>query len=99
MRRGRALGGGAAILAAALALGPARAQDASGQSLYSEGLSAYEAGDLSVACERFRKSFELDERPYLAIGSGSWATTDAFLAGLDRIPEGGHLFVFALPES
>lgn len=63
MRRGRALGGGAAILAAALALGPARAQDASGQSLYSEGLSAYEAGDLSVACERFRKSFELDERP------------------------------------
>ncbi|MBK7948867.1 MAG: PQQ-dependent dehydrogenase, methanol/ethanol family [Deltaproteobacteria bacterium] len=43
--------------------------------------------------------FELGGRPYLAIGSGSWATTDAFLAGLDRIPEGGHLFVFALPES
>lgn len=43
--------------------------------------------------------FELDGRPYVAIGSGSWATTDAFLAGLDRIPEGGHLFVFALPES
>lgn len=42
--------------------------------------------------------FELDGRPYLAIGSGSWATTDAFLAGLDRIPEGGHLFVFTLPE-
>ncbi len=42
--------------------------------------------------------FELDGRPYVAIGSGSWATTDAFLAGLDRIPEGGHLFVFGLPE-
>ncbi len=42
--------------------------------------------------------FELDGRPYLAIGSGSWATTDAFLAGLDKIPEGGHLFVFSLPE-
>jgi alcohol dehydrogenase (cytochrome c) len=42
--------------------------------------------------------FELDGRPYLAIGSGSWATTDAFLAGLDKIPEGGHLFVFTLPE-
>jgi alcohol dehydrogenase (cytochrome c) len=43
--------------------------------------------------------FELDGRPYVAIGSGSWATTDAFLAGLDKIPEGGHLFVFSLPES
>ncbi|MEZ4331321.1 MAG: PQQ-dependent dehydrogenase, methanol/ethanol family [Myxococcota bacterium] len=42
--------------------------------------------------------FELDGRPHLAIGSGSWATTDAFLAGLDRIPEGGHLFVFTLPD-
>jgi alcohol dehydrogenase (cytochrome c) len=43
--------------------------------------------------------FELDGRPYLAIGAGSWATTDAFLAGLDKIPEGGHLFVFTLPDS
>lgn len=43
--------------------------------------------------------FELDGKPHVAIGSGSWATTDAFLAGLDRIPEGGHLFVFRLPES
>ncbi len=42
--------------------------------------------------------FELDGRPYMALGSGSWATSDAFLAGLDKIPEGGHLFVFTLPE-
>jgi alcohol dehydrogenase (cytochrome c) len=44
-------------------------------------------------------AFELDGRAYLAIGTGSWATLDANAAGLDRIPEGGHLFVFALPES
>ena len=43
-------------------------------------------------------TFELDGRAYLAIGAGSWATLDANAAGLDRIPEGGHLFVFALPD-
>jgi alcohol dehydrogenase (cytochrome c) len=42
--------------------------------------------------------FELDGRPYMAMGSGSWATTDSHLAGVDKIPEGGHLFVFALSE-
>jgi alcohol dehydrogenase (cytochrome c) len=43
-------------------------------------------------------AFELDGRAYLAIGTGSWASLDANAGGIDRIPEGGHLFVFALPE-
>lgn len=43
-------------------------------------------------------AYEVDGRPYVAIGSGSFAAMDAFGAGLDRIPEGGHLFVFALPR-
>jgi alcohol dehydrogenase (cytochrome c) len=43
-------------------------------------------------------AYELDGRAYVAIGSGSWATIDAYISGVDRMPEGGHLFVFALPE-
>jgi len=43
-------------------------------------------------------AYELDGRAYVAIGSGSWATIDAYISGADSMPEGGHLFVFALPE-
>jgi len=43
-------------------------------------------------------AFELDGRPYVAIGAGSWATIDSYISGFDRMPEGGHLFVFTLPE-
>jgi alcohol dehydrogenase (cytochrome c) len=43
-------------------------------------------------------AYELDGRTYVVYGSGSFATMDDFAGGPDRIPEGGHLFVFALPE-
>ena len=43
-------------------------------------------------------AYELDGQPYVAIGSGSFAPIDAFAAGLENNPEGGHLFVFALPK-
>ncbi len=43
-------------------------------------------------------AYELDGRTYVVYGSGSFATLDDFAGGPDRIPEGGHLFVFALPE-
>ncbi len=42
-------------------------------------------------------AFELDGRPYVAMGSGSWATTDSYVAGVDKLPEGGQLFVFSIP--
>jgi alcohol dehydrogenase (cytochrome c) len=44
-------------------------------------------------------AYELDGRPYVAIGAGSWATIDAYISGYDRMPEGGHLFVFTTPGS
>jgi glucose dehydrogenase len=43
-------------------------------------------------------AFELDGRPYVAFGSGGLTTLESWIGGLDRIPEGGHLFVFTLPE-
>lgn len=42
--------------------------------------------------------YEVDGRTYVAIASGSFAGLDVFGAGLDSVPEGGHLFVFATPE-
>ncbi len=42
-------------------------------------------------------AYELDGQVYVAIGSGSIAWMDAFAGGLEKIPEGGHLFVFTLP--
>ena len=36
-------------------------------------------------------------RSYVAIGAGNYATFVAFAGGRTAIPEGGHLFVFALP--
>jgi alcohol dehydrogenase (cytochrome c) len=44
-------------------------------------------------------AFELDGRSYVVYGSGSWSTTDAYIGGIDRIPEAGQLFVFALPAN
>ncbi len=41
-------------------------------------------------------AYELDGRTFVAFGAGSWATIDAFSGGPDRVPEGGHLFVFEL---
>ena len=43
-------------------------------------------------------AYELDGQTYVAIGSGSFATLDAFAGGLETIPEGGHLFVFTVPS-
>jgi alcohol dehydrogenase (cytochrome c) len=43
-------------------------------------------------------AYELDGRTYVVYGSGSFATLDDFAGGPQRIPEGGHLFVFVLPE-
>jgi len=41
--------------------------------------------------------YELDGKIYVAVASGSFIGIDMFGAGLDRAPEGGHLFVFAVP--
>ncbi len=43
-------------------------------------------------------AYELDGRTYVVYGSGSFSTLDDFSGGPQKIPEGGHLFVFALPE-
>ena len=43
-------------------------------------------------------AYRLDGRTYVVYGSGSFATLDDFAGGPDRVPEGGHLFVFVLPE-
>ncbi len=43
-------------------------------------------------------AYEIDGVTYLAIASGSWSTLDAFSGGPSKIPEGGHFFVFRLPE-
>ena len=37
-------------------------------------------------------------KTHVAIGSGNYATFVAFAGGRTAIPEGGHLFVFALPD-
>ena len=37
-------------------------------------------------------------KTYVAIGSGNYATFVSFAGGPTEIPEGGHLFVFALPD-
>ncbi|MFV2091214.1 MAG: PQQ-binding-like beta-propeller repeat protein, partial [Pseudomonadales bacterium] len=42
--------------------------------------------------------YQAGGRSYLAIGAGNWNTLAAFSGGPVDIPEGGHLFVFALPE-
>ena len=44
-------------------------------------------------------AYRIDGRSYVAIGSGNsvgWAT---FSGGPQMIPEGGQLFVFALPNA
>lgn len=43
-------------------------------------------------------AYQLDGRTYVVYGSGSFATMDDFAGGPQRVPEGGHLFVFALPK-
>ena len=40
--------------------------------------------------------FQVKGKSYVAIGSGNWNTFAAFSGGPVNIPEGGHLFVFAL---
>jgi len=42
-------------------------------------------------------AYQIDGKTYVAIGSGSFAALDAFMGGPKNIPEGGMLFVFALP--
>jgi len=43
-------------------------------------------------------AYQMDGRTFVAIGSGNWSTLAAFSGGPDNIPEGGHLFVFELPQ-
>jgi alcohol dehydrogenase (cytochrome c) len=43
-------------------------------------------------------AYQLDGRTYVAVPTGSFATLDSFAAGVTRVPEGGTLFVFALPK-
>ncbi len=43
-------------------------------------------------------AYEIDGATYVAIASGSWTTLDAFSGGPSMTPEGGHFFVFRLPE-
>lgn len=43
-------------------------------------------------------AYELDGRIYVVYGAGSFATLDDFAGGPQNIPEGGNLFVFALPD-
>jgi|TARA_Y100000310_G_scaffold321786_1_gene379922 alcohol dehydrogenase (cytochrome c) len=42
-------------------------------------------------------AYEIDGKAYVAIGSGSWSQFETFTGGPSNIPEGGHLFVFAIP--
>lgn len=42
--------------------------------------------------------YRADGRTYVAIGSGNSVNWSAFVGGPTNIPEGGQLFVFALPE-
>ena len=44
-------------------------------------------------------AYKAGGRTYVAIGSGNDLSIATFAAGPVAIPEGGHLFVFALPES
>ena len=43
-------------------------------------------------------AYQLDGRTYVAVPTGSFSTLDSFAAGITRVPEGGTLFVFALPK-
>ena len=42
-------------------------------------------------------AYRADGKSYVAIASGNFATFVSFAGGRTEIPEGGHLFVFALP--
>ena len=43
--------------------------------------------------------YQIDGKIYVAVASGSFIGLDMFGAGLDRVPEGGHLFVFAVADN
>jgi alcohol dehydrogenase (cytochrome c) len=43
-------------------------------------------------------AYQLDGRTYVAVPTGSFAALDAFAGGTTKTPEGGTLFVFALPK-
>jgi alcohol dehydrogenase (cytochrome c) len=43
-------------------------------------------------------AYQLDGRTYVAVPTGSFSTMDSFAAGVTKVPEGGTLFVFALPK-
>ncbi len=44
-------------------------------------------------------AYRAEGKSFVAIGSGNYATFVAFAGGPADIPEGGHLFVFSLPDS
>lgn len=43
-------------------------------------------------------AYELDGRTYVAVPTGSFGALDSFVSGSAKVPEGGMLFVFALPQ-
>jgi glucose dehydrogenase len=43
-------------------------------------------------------AYQLGGRTYVAVPTGSFSTLDSFAAGVSKVPEGGTLFVFALPQ-
>ena len=43
-------------------------------------------------------AYQAGGKTYVAIGSGNDISIASFAAGPVAIPEGGHLFVFALPD-
>ncbi len=43
-------------------------------------------------------AYQLDGRTYVAVPTGSFTALDSFAAGVNRVPEGGTMFVFALPK-
>ncbi len=43
-------------------------------------------------------AYELDGRTYVAVPTGSFSALDAFAGGTTMTPEGGTLYVFALPK-
>ena len=43
-------------------------------------------------------AYNIEGKPYVAIGSGGWAAITALSGGPMNIPEGGQLFVFTADE-
>jgi alcohol dehydrogenase (cytochrome c) len=42
--------------------------------------------------------YQVDGRAYVAVPSGGWSGIDSLAGAASMLPEGGHLFVFALDK-